>query len=169
MQAELILDRGVLIRRWLELCASANSPAYFELNQFGEMIENPQPSVRERRIAHTVSRELEAQLGPEAAVEISVMTDQGVRVPDVIWMPPSRWARWQEPTPLPFAPDICVEVLTPADSTVGTEMKKGAYLRAGAREIILISPNGAIEFFGTGGKRGKSALGVALFLSRDPG
>ena len=167
MQAELILDRGVLARRWLELCASANSPAYFELNQFGEMIESPQPSVRERRIAHMVSRELEAQLGPEAAVEISVMTDQGVRVPDVIWMRPSRWSRWQEVTPLPFAPDLCVEVLSGRDTRAGVEIKKTAYLGAGATEVIVISAEGRIEFFGTEGRRKKSALGIAVYLPKD--
>jgi Uma2 family endonuclease len=167
MQAELILDPDVLARRWLELCANASSPAYFELNQFGEVIESPRPSLRDQRIAHTVARELEAQLGPEAAVEISVLTDQGVRVPDVIWMPPSHWARWHEATPLPFAPDICVEVLAPSDCTADTEIRKGAYLRAGAREVILVAPNGAIDFFGPLGKQQTSALGVALFLPHD--
>jgi Uma2 family endonuclease len=164
MQAELILDRGALVQRWLELCASADSPAYFELNQFGEMVENPQPSVRERCIAHTVSRELEAQLGPEAAVEIAVMTDRGVRVPDLIWMRPSRWSEWQEVTPLPFAPDLCVEVLSRRDTPAAIEIKKAAYLRAGAKEVIVISADSRIEFFGPEGRRRVSALGVVVYL-----
>jgi Uma2 family endonuclease len=164
MHAELVLDRQALAQRWQELCADPISPDYFELNQFGELILSPRPTTRHQRIASAIVRDLQGQLGPEAAVEISVVTDQGVRVPDAVWMPPSEWVRAKNATPLPFVPDICVEVLSPGNTREEIEMKKGAYLRGGAREVIIVSVNGEVEFFGPEGKRAKSALGLTLQL-----
>ena len=164
MHAELVLDRQALAQRWQELCADPNIPDYFELNQFGELILSPRPTTPHQRIASAIVRALQDQLGPEAAVEIALVTDQGVRVPDAVWMPPSEWVRANNATPLPFAPDICVEVLSPGNTREEIEMKKGAYLRGGAKEVIMVGVNAAVEFFGLEGKRTKSALGVTLQL-----
>lgn len=43
-------------------------------------------------------------------------------------------------------------------------MKSGAYLRAGAKEVIVVGLHGEVEFFGLEGKRSVSALGVVLQL-----
>jgi Uma2 family endonuclease len=167
MHAELVLDGQALAQRWQELCADPDTPHYFELNQFGELILSPRPSTRHQRIASALVRELQGLLGPEAAVEIAVLTDQGVRVPDAVWMPPSDWVRASNATPLPFAPAICAEVLSPGNTRAEIEMKKGAYLRGGAREVIVVGVSGEVEFFGPEGKRMTSALGFTLHLPRE--
>jgi hypothetical protein len=46
-------------------------------------------------------------------------------------------------------------------------MKVGAYLRGGAREVVVIGLKGEVEFFGPEGKRESSALGIALALPAD--
>ena len=92
------------------------------------------------------------------------MTDRGVRVPDVVWMPTDRWDQVKGKTPLPFVPDVCVEVLSPGNNRAEISMKAGAYLRGGAKEVIVVGLRGEIEFFGPEGKRSQSALGVALDL-----
>jgi hypothetical protein len=43
-------------------------------------------------------------------------------------------------------------------------MKLGAYLRGGARELIVVGLKGEVECFGAEGKREASALGLRLEL-----
>jgi len=164
MHADPAVRREELIRRWSALGADPESPDHYELNEFGETIMSPRPTNRHQVIAQAVAALLTTQLGPQAHVEISVYTDRGIRVPDVVWMKPERWAQSGVQTPLPFVPDICVEVLSPGNTREEIAMKASAYLRGGATEVVLVGLKGEIEFFGAAGKRGQSAFGLALDL-----
>jgi Uma2 family endonuclease len=47
--------------------------------------------------------------------------------------------------PIPFAPDIAVEVLSPSEATIDTHRKVGEYLGAGSKEVwILDHDNGQL-------------------------
>jgi Uma2 family endonuclease len=162
MDAELVLDARALTQRWLELCNDPLSPDHFELNQFGEIILSPRPTTRHQLMASAACYQLRSQLGPEAAVEVSVVTDQGIRVPDAVWMPPARWEESRLATPLPFVPDVCVEILSPGNTREEIAMKKGAFLRGGAREVIVVDGKGQVEYFGPEAKREKSLLSLVL-------
>jgi Uma2 family endonuclease len=158
------LRREELLDRWNELAADPESPDRYELNELGELILSPKPTNDHQRVAFAVARALEAQLGPEAGFEISVYTDRGIRVPDVIWMPAERWRDVKGKSPFPFVPDVCVEVLSPGNSRAQITMKTGAYLRGGAREVIVVGLKGEIRFFGAEGTREASALGLRFQL-----
>ncbi len=93
-----------------------------------------------------------------------MLTDRGIRVPDVVWMPAERWAACRAQSPLEVVPDVCIEVLSPGNTRQEIEMKIGAYLRGGAREVVVVGLKGEIEIFGPQGKRDTSALGIALAL-----
>jgi Uma2 family endonuclease len=164
MHAEPAVRREELIRRWNELAADAESPDYFELNEFGELIMSPKPTTGHQRVASAVGRTLESQLGGEAVTEVSVLTDRGVRVPDVVWMTSMRWRECKGQTPLQVVPDVCVEVLSPSNTREEITMKVGAYLRGGAREVIVVGLKGEVELFGPDGKRESSAFGISLAL-----
>jgi Uma2 family endonuclease len=164
MQTEFALEREELLRRWTELSEDPESPDRYELSEFGELILSPKPTNDHQRVAQAVVRALEARLGPEASVEISVYTDRGIRVPDVVWMPAARWREVKGKSPFPFVPDVCVEVLSPGNSRAEIMMKTGAYLRGGAREVILVGRKGEVEYFGADGRRETSALGILLEL-----
>jgi len=164
MLTEIALDREELLRRWHELEEDPESPDRYELNELGELILSPKPTNKHQRVGLAVVRGLEARLGPEAATEISVFTDRGIRVPDVVWMPPARWQGRQEESPLSFVPDVCAEVLSPGNSRAEITMKIGAYLRGGAREVIVVGRKGEVEYFGPEGRREASALGLRLEL-----
>jgi Uma2 family endonuclease len=164
MQTEFALEREELLRRWTELSEDPESPDRYELSEFGELILSPKPANDHQRVAQAVVRALEARLGPEASVEISVYTDRGIRVPDVVWMPAARWREVKGKSPFPFVPDVCVEVLSPGNSRAEIMMKTGAYLRGGAREVILVGRKGEVEYFGADGRRETSALGILLEL-----
>jgi Uma2 family endonuclease len=164
MHAEIALDRDELLRRWKELGEDPESPDRYELTEFGELVLSPKPTNDHQRVAFAVARSLEARLGPEAGIEISVFTDRGIRVPDVVWMPAARWREVKGKSPFPFVPDVCVEVLSPGNSRAEIMMKTGAYLRGGAREVIVVGRKGEVEYFGAEGKREASALGMLLEL-----
>ncbi len=167
MQVESVLDRETLLRRWEELELDPDSPDYYELNEFGEVIMSPRPTNDHQRVVAAVTLALNHQLGPEAVQEVSIMTDRGIRVPDVVWMRSERWMQAKGKTPLPFVPDICVEGLSRGNTDEEVAMKTNAYLRGGAREVIVIGRRGQIDFFGAEGKRATSGLGVALALPAD--
>lgn len=161
---EAVLDRAALARRWQELGADPDTPDRYELNEYGELIMTPKPTNDHQRIVQEVALALMASLGHRAVPEISVMTDRGIRVPDVVWMPTDSWDQVKGKTPVPFVPDVCVEVLSPGNNRAEISMKVGAYLRGGAKEVIVVGLDGEVEFFGPEGKRSESALGIVLNL-----
>jgi Uma2 family endonuclease len=164
LTVEAVLDRAALVRRWHAVAAERDSPDHYELNEFGEVIMSPRPTNEHQRALSAIVVSLQGRLGPEAVAEVSILTDRGVRVPDVVWMPPERWAEVKGQTPLPFAPDLCVEVLSPGNTREEIAMKTAAYLRSGAREVIVVGLAGEVSFFGAEGPCRASALGVALDL-----
>jgi Uma2 family endonuclease len=164
MHADPAVRREELVRRWNELAADPESPDYFELNEFGELIVTPKPTVGHQRVASAVARILTARLGGEAVTDVSVLTDRGVRAPDVVWMTTERWDECKGQSPLQVVPDVCVEVLSPSNTREEIAMKVGAYLRGGAPEAIVVGLKGEVEFFGPEGKRESSALGISLAL-----
>jgi Uma2 family endonuclease len=125
MQTEIALERDELVRRWNELSEDPESPDRYELSEFGELILSPKPTNDHQRVAFAVARSLETQLGAEAGFEVSVYTDRGIRVPDVVWMPVARWGQVKGKSPFPFVPDVCVEVLSPGNSRAEMMMKTG--------------------------------------------
>ena len=164
MEAALVIEPAALAARWAELCNDPESPDYFELTQYGEIVLSPRPSTVHQRFAFQVASTMQTMLGPEATTEVGVLTDQGVRVPDAVWMPPERWKAANNATPLPTVPDICVEVLSPGNTRAEIEMKKGAYLRGGAHEVVIVNIDGSVEFFGPEGRRSASSYALVFDL-----
>jgi Uma2 family endonuclease len=162
--AEAVLDRSELVRRWQALGDDPQTPDYYELNEYGELIVAPKPTNDHQRIISEVATALTTALGGLAVPEVSIMTDRGIRVPDVAWMPEESWDRVKGQTPLMAAPDLCVEVLSPGNTRAEIAMKTGAYLRAGAKEVIVIGLKGEVEIFGPEGQRTLSALDIDLDL-----
>jgi len=164
MHAEPAIRREELVRRWNALAADPECPDHYELTEFGELVLSPRPSNDHQAIASEVAARLAAELGPRAATDIAVYTDRGIRVPDVVWMPSALWAEYKGQTPFPVVPEVCVEVLSPGNTREEILMKAGAYLRGGAREVVVVGLRGEVEFFGPDGRREASALGIALAL-----
>jgi len=163
-QADPAVLREELVRRWNERPYVEDDPNCYELNEFGEWIVTPRPTHEHQEVAAEIVIQLVRQLGPRAVTEVSVYTDRGIRAPDVVWMPATRWLEAKGQNPLAFVPDVCVEVLSPSNTRREILMKVGAYLRGGAREAIVVGLNGEVEFFGLGGKLEASALGIRLEL-----
>ena len=164
MLADAPVAREELVRLWHARPLEEDSPVLYELSEFGEWIVTPRPTHEHQHVAFTVAVQLTTQLGPRAVTEVSVVTDRGIRAPDVVWMSAARWLEVKGQNPLPFAPNVCVEVLSPSNTREEIRMKVGAYLRGGAREAIVVGLKGEVEFFGPKGRLEASALGIQLEL-----
>jgi Uma2 family endonuclease len=165
--ADAPVAREELVRLWNARPFEEDSPVLYELSEFGEWIVTPRPTHEHQQVAAEVGFQLTAQLGPRAATAVSAFTDRGIRAPDVVWMPAARWLEVKGQNPLPFAPDVCVEVLSPSNTRQEIQMKVSAYLRGGAREAIVVGLRGEVEFFGPKGRLEASGLGIRLELAAE--
>ena len=88
--------------------------------------------------------ETDCQIGPET-----------VRCPDVsIFLGNRLQTIDEESVPVPFAPDIAVEVLSPSEKAIDVRRKVLDYLRAGSQEVWLVDhANGEILVHTSGGIR----------------
>jgi Uma2 family endonuclease len=159
--------REALVRRWNERPYVEDDPNWYELDELGEWIVSPRPTPGHQRVAAVVAFQLSTQLSERAAIQVSVYTDRGIRAPDVVWMPATRWLAAKAQDPLAFVPDVCVEVLSPSNTRREILMKVDGYLSGGAREAIVVGLKGEVEFFGPGGTLEASALGIRLELPEE--
>jgi Uma2 family endonuclease len=161
------LTRSQLTERYLALVDDpryAGLPGKFEVNAWGQIIMTPPADVWHYRIAARLVRILTASLGGEAFQEGVVVIDGGgALVADVVWCSSEFLARHGTERALQAAPEICVEVLSPSNSTKEIDEKRTAYFAAGALEVWVVDPVGTtISFFDAGGARAASRFAVDL-------
>ena len=157
-----------LIARWDELCRDPSLedlPYKIELNAWGKVEMSPPPGVGHARLQAAVAAQLTQQLPDGVALtECPVLTAIGVRVPDVVWASSEFRKRHKGSSPLPRAPEICVEVFSPSNVEAEITEKTQAYLAAGAHEVWLVAQNGAVRFFDRSGGIPQSRFPVVLSL-----
>jgi Uma2 family endonuclease len=153
-----------LALRWAEVLrdpALRNLPYKIELNAWGKIEMSP-ASNRHGRLQILIGAELLRQL-PEGIVvsEASILTDIGVRVPDVAWGSASFAQTQGESTPFSRAPELCVEIVSPNEEV---REKIRAYLAAGAEEVWIASVDGTVRYFDQSGERPASRYPVKVSL-----
>jgi Uma2 family endonuclease len=156
-----------LITRWDELChdpALRDLPYKIELNAWGKVEMSP-ASVQHAILQGTVYDELKRQLPQGITLtECPVLTSIGVRVPDVIWASSDFMKRHTGLSPLPRAPEICVEVFSPGNVKAEINAKTRAYLAAGAEEVWHVESTGKVRFHDRSGEKLQSRYAVTLAL-----
>jgi Uma2 family endonuclease len=153
--------------RWAEVINDPtlrDLPYKIELNAWGKIEMSP-ASNRHGRLRVLLGAELLRQL-PEGIVinEASILTDIGVRVPDVAWGSADFFKAYGETTPYPRAPQICVEIVSPSNSDAEMREKTRAYLAAGAIEVWHVTEDGSIRYFGKAGQAASSCFPVSISL-----
>jgi Uma2 family endonuclease len=161
------LSAAQLRRRWLEMIDDpllARIPYKLELNERGSMEVSP-ATTRHAFLQAFVAGELR-RLRPEGTTftECPIETEIGIRVPDVAWASPEFMSRCGMATPLPNAPELCVEILSPSNSAAEMNEKVAAYLTAGAREVWLVDESSNLEIITERGRESASTLGIGLSL-----
>jgi Uma2 family endonuclease len=77
-----------------------------------------------------------------------------------------KWEGFDRDDPVPFVPDLCVEVLLDSDRAHDIDRRVKSYLEGGAREVIVVGQYGQVEYWGARGKRQASDFGMTLSLDR---
>jgi Uma2 family endonuclease len=96
--------------------------------------------------------------GGAAYAECPLSTTGGVKGIDIVWVSHQRVEEGLRNNVLTIAPEICVEVLSPANTRAEIEEKKRLYFEAEAEEVWIVSPEGEVAFFGKSGELDLSVL-----------
>lgn len=112
--------------KWQELMDNPffrNIPYKVELNKYGTILMSP-ASNWHGILQFNVGSEIKARKKSGVIiVECSILTGEGVRVADVAWASDEFFAEFGDKTPYPKAPEICVEIKSPANSCAEMEEK----------------------------------------------
>lgn len=150
-----------LLQRWQQILQDpnlANIPERIETDAQGNIIMSPRPESEHDRAAFLIRQVLEYLLpGKGSFGELEVLTHQGIKIPDVLWLNPNR-NHGHLQKPIAPAPDICVEVCSPTNKLEGLSQKREAYLQAGAREVWICREDNYIEFFNPHGRISQSEI-----------
>lgn len=128
------VGQGTLVQLWRKLLADPDCPDHFELSQLGEVIQRPSPTNRLQAILAFICEQLRNQLGGRAFTRIAISTHgNGIRVPEVSWLPSERFDDVLVVGPLEVCPPLVIEVNLSA-STPDVSRVQG-YLAAGERRL----------------------------------
>ena len=164
MDSNTLVSPEELTQWWAELGRDEQSPDYYELTEYGELVWSPRAETRHQRICSSLVRQLSQQLGEEAVQEVAVLTTTaGIRVPDVVWMPQARWDQLPRNTILQ-APELVVEVLSPGNRKPEMNHKIQGYLKSGVKEVVVIGLTGTIEYVRQDGIHPTSLFNLTLAL-----
>lgn len=123
-------------------------PYKVETNEHGQIILSPHKNVySDLQLEVAV---LLRTLKPEgkASVEFAIATKKGVKSADAVWRSRERDRKMKETgDPTTLAPEVCVEVLSPANTEAEMDAKRELYRNAGAEEVWVVDGNGQIRFF----------------------
>lgn len=147
--------------QWADVLADPtlrNLPYKIELDHHGRIVMSPASNRHDAMQARLGPILAELLVGGALVNECSIETTGGVRVADVVWVSPALLARHGLPTPLPVAPDLCVEIVSPSNTRAELAEKTALYLEAGAREVWLVREDGALTAFGPEGERTRSTF-----------
>lgn len=135
---------------WQEVCehpSLKNLPFKIELDEAGRIIMSPVKlyhSALQVRIAVILEQSLKNGI---ALSECAIKTAKGTKVADVAWVSSARWAKIKTETEASIAPEICVEIISGANTQKEMQEKSGLYFAAGAQEVWLCNENGELRFY----------------------
>lgn len=122
-------------------------PFRIETDATGKIVMSPasnRHSIHQGLLVQMLSRAC-----PEGVAfpECSIQTADGVKVADVVWIRDALLAPHENATPLPVAPEIVIEIASPANPVAELLRKKELYFARGAQEVWLCDETGALRFF----------------------
>lgn len=150
-----------LVKRWEEALENPylkNLPFKIELNKFGQLLMSP-ASNRHGRTQFDVAEKIKSKKQSGVIIiECSILTSEGVKVADIAWASDEFINEFGEQTPYPKAPEICVEIKSPANSKAEMEEKIRLYLEKGAQEVWIVDEKSNINFYSHIGKVNRSRI-----------
>ena len=121
-------------------------PYKIETNLRGQLILSP-VTKRHSFLQSQIILKLQALLeGGYPMPEVSILTEDGVRVADVAWASKERFDAAPDEL-FTTAPEICVEVWSPSNTPEEFDTKRRLYLQAGATEVWECDQDGTMRFY----------------------
>ena len=147
---------------WDEVCANPylqDLPFDIETNRWGQIVMSPPPHIDHRFAQSSIYDLLKKKMrGGEALPEPAIDTADGTKSADVAWMSAAFLKANKGGSSFRRAPEICVEVKSPSNTTGELLEKKDLYLKAGAQEVWIRERSGRMLFFDASGPLKKSRL-----------
>lgn len=132
-------------------------PFKIELDKWGKILMTPASNHHGSLQFETGSKIRDAKKGEGKVIaECSIQTRQGVKVADIAWASNSFIKQFGFETPYKRAPEICVEVVSPSNAQGEIDEKIELYLAQGAREVWIVSEDGATRYYSDGGEMKQS-------------
>ena len=94
----------------------------------------------------------------DVLVECAISTNEGTKVADVAWSYKERLEIIRNEFECSIAPEICIEIMSSANTKEEMDNKRKLYFDNGAIEVWICSENGTFEFFTKTGKSNHSPL-----------
>ena len=156
-----------LALRWTEVIRDPtlqDLPYKIELNARGKIELSPASNLHGRlqaRLAAELARQLHSG---SPLTGCSILTQIGIRVPEVAWASDEFLRAHGTSTPFPTAPELCVEITSPSNSDDEIREKIHAYLTAGAKEIWIVGEDGSIDYHDLSGKKPSTSFNIKVSL-----
>lgn len=147
--------------KWQEVCDDPvlrDLPYKIELNEWGKILMSPASS--RHGILQGLIQDALRRVKSEGLVfpECPVQTAKGVKVPDVVWASDAFMDKFATASPFPRAPELCIEVLSPANAMPEMDEKRELYFARGAEEVWFCDELGSLRFYDCAGPLSVSRL-----------
>ena len=161
------MDAAALAEKWREVVDNPylrDLPFKLELNEDGKVEFAMGPATNRHSLLQGKLQALLLRCLPHGVQmpECSILTSKGVKVADVVWASNAFFERYRDATPYPKAPELCIEVASPSNTTDELAKKTQLYLEAGAVEAWIVCGDGVVEVYGPEGRRAQSSFGIAV-------
>ena len=135
---------------WEEVCdhpSLRDLPFKIETNRYGQVVMSPTKT--RHAIYQGEVTVLLGQLLPDGLLggDLSLQTDDGVKVPDVAWMSREFYFRHESEAAFLESPEIVVEILSESNSRAEMREKAELFFTRGAKEFWIVERDGRVRFF----------------------
>lgn len=137
-------------KRWADVLADrglADLPYRIETNEHGQILMTPPASGGHSNRQGEIAYQLRNCLGGRTLPECPILTIAGVKATDVGWYSEARFGQVHGQIAFQIAPEICVEVLSPCNTSSEMQTKRQLYFEAGAEEVWFCELDGSMTFF----------------------
>jgi Uma2 family endonuclease len=138
------------LRRWEGLLADADLAKIegrVETDRHGHILMSPPPAPRHGSFQLEIGHLLRSLMtSGRVLTECPISTADGVEAADVAWASAESMRALGNRACFPHAPELCVEVLSPANTDAEIQEKTALYFDAGALQVWLCDASGAMKF-----------------------
>lgn len=133
-------------------------PFKIEMNEWGKVVLSPASNKHGILQAEISFFLREHEKTGKIVTECSINTAKGVKVADVAWVSIDFFKKHGFDTPYPEAPEICVDIISPSNSTQEMQEKTMLYLSKGAKEVWVCDDDGLLSVYSYQGLLERSRL-----------